>query len=268
MESGPGQLPFGLGTYDAAPPDCEEAVEFALEIGYRHVDTAQGYENEAAVGRALEASAVDTDEVVVATKLSSSNLAATDVLETARESRERLGVETIDLLYVHWPIRTYDPDETLPALDRLVDEGVVDTIGLSNFTPAQLEEAIDILESPVAAHQVESHPYLPQDELLALAREDGHALVAYTPLVKGRIAEDPLLQEIGDEVDATPSQVALAWLLERGATPIPKSTTPAHIRENYGALAVDLEPEHLERIDAIERRERVVDFAEAPWNHE
>ena len=149
---------LGLGTYDIDDHEtCVESVETALDCGYRHLDTAEGYENERAVGEGLEAADVDREDVFLATKVSSENLARGDVLEHARASADRLGVETLDLLYVHWPIRAYDPEETLPALDELHDEGLVRHVGLSNFLPGQLDEALDRLEAPLFAHQVECH---------------------------------------------------------------------------------------------------------------
>ncbi|MDZ7701352.1 MAG: aldo/keto reductase [Halobacteriales archaeon] len=260
--------PLGLGTYEnKAFEQCAESVRTALEAGYRHIDTAQSYENEDAVGEGLRRASVDRDEVFLATKLSTRNLAREDVLETARESAARLGVETIDLLYVHWPIRSYEPTETLPALDQLRDEGLIRHVGLSNFEPDQLDEALDLLEAPLFAHQVEHHPLLPQERLREYAVEDDHWLVAYSPVAKGEVADVPELVEIAAAHDATPFQVALAWLLQEDhVAAIPKATGEAHIRENYGALELELTDEAVARIDAIGEERRLVDFEEAPWN--
>ena len=259
---------LGLGTYDVDDHEtCVESVETALDCGYRHLDTAEGYENERAVGEGLAAADIDREDVFLATKVSSENLARGDVLEHARASADRLGIGTLDLLYVHWPIRAYDPEGTLPALDELYDEGLVRHVGLSNFLPDQLDEALDRLEAPLFAHQVECHPLLRQDELRAHAREHGYNLVAYTPLAKGEVTEVPELREVAEKHGATPAQVALAWLLSKEAVAaIPKSATPGHIRENYRALDVELDAEDVERIDGIDRRKRYVDFEAAPWN--
>ena len=264
-----GDLPrLGLGTYKHDDHDqCVESVRTALELGYRHVDTAQSYGNEAAVGEGLAAADVDRDEVFVATKLSTRHLGREDALETARRSAERLGVDVIDLLYVHWPLRTYDPTETLPALDELREAGVVRHVGLSNFEPDQLERALDVLESPLFAHQVELHPMLQQETLRAYARDDGHWLVAYSPVAKGDVGDEPVLRAVAEAHDATPYQVALAWLLSKdGVAAIPKATSEAHLRENLEALDLELTDEELERIDGLDRGERRVDFEEAPWN--
>lgn len=260
---------IGIGTYDVEPDVCTAAVTAALNCGYRHVDTAEMYGTESAVGDAIELADVDRENVFVATKVHSRNLSYDDVVEHARASRNRLGVDCIDLLYVHWPIRTYDPDETLAAFDELYDEGVVRHVGVSNYTPELLLEALEVLDAPLFAHQVECHPLLQQDELRRYAREHDHQLVAYSPLAKGAVSEVPELVEIADEYDATPAQVSLAWLLSKeSVVAIPKSTSEAHIRENYEAQQLHLDEWALNRIDEIDRTQRVVDVPAAPWNTE
>jgi diketogulonate reductase-like aldo/keto reductase len=269
------QLPeIGFGTYRMTDHDeCVRAVETALDVGYRHVDTAQMYDNESYVSEALangfEDATVDRDDVVVATKLDTDNAGFEEATSTARESRDRLGLDVVDLLYVHWPLESYDPDETLPALDALVDDGVIRHAGLSNFLPDQLETAIDRLDHDLAAHQVEMHPLLQQRELHDLAVEHDHYLVAYCPIARNRVADVPVIQSVADDYDATPAQVSLAWLASKeNVVPIPKASTPAHVRENFAATSLDLADEDVSRIDALadERQERVVDFASAPWN--
>jgi len=155
----PLELPLGLGTSRLDDPaECRATVAAALEAGYRHVDTAQMYDNETAVGEGIATADVDRDDVVVATKIHPDNLAPADVRETARKSLDRLGLDRVDLLYVHWPTGAYDPDATLPAFDALREAGLTDHVGVSNFTPDLLREAAEILDAPIAAHQVECHP--------------------------------------------------------------------------------------------------------------
>ncbi|MUV57934.1 aldo/keto reductase [Halogeometricum sp. CBA1124] len=259
---------LGFGTYQMDErEECVEAVELAMETGYEHVDTAQGYDNEEYVAEGLDASGVDRDEVFVATKLDTDNLAADDVVETAQESAERLGTDSIDLLYVHWPINTYDPEETLPALDELVDDGLVERVGLSNFRPDQMREAIETLDAPVYAHQVEMHPMLPQEELHELAVEEDHQLVAYCPIARGKVADVPEIRQVAEKHDATAAQVSLAWLMDKeNVTAIPKAASPDHVEENYESLELELDDEDRETIGSIETRERIVDFDDAPWN--
>jgi len=261
---------IGFGTFRMTDRDeCVTAVQTALDVGFRHLDTAQMYENEGFVGDALADHDVPRNDVFVATKLDTSNLSVDDVDETARESANRLGLDTIDLLYVHWPIDTYDPDDTLPALADLVDDGVIDKIGLSNFTPDLLAEALDGLDDLGAecyAHQVECHPLLQQDELRRLAREHDHRLVAYSPIAKGAVTDVPELVEVAEKHDATPAQVSLAWLMDlEHVVPIPKSATPTHIRENYAARDLELDADDHDRIASIDREERQVDGDWTPW---
>jgi diketogulonate reductase-like aldo/keto reductase len=264
---------IGLGTYRMTDRDeCVRAVETALTAGYRHVDTAQMYDNESFVGEALDgafSAELDRDDVVVATKLDTDTTGFDDAVTTARESRDRLGLDVVDLLYVHWPLEAYDPDETLPALDELVDDGVVRELGLSNFLPHQLETAIDRLDHDLFAHQVEMHPLFQQPDLHELAVEHDHYLVAYCPIARNQVADVPVLREIADGHDATPAQVSLAWLVSKeNVVPIPKAASPAHIRENLAAMELDLSPDEIARIDDIDptHETRIVDFPSAPWN--
>ncbi|ELZ38361.1 aldo/keto reductase [Halorubrum saccharovorum DSM 1137] len=259
---------LGYGTYKLADgEECVSGVAHAIETGYRHVDTAQGYDNEASVSAGIDRTDVDREELFVATKLSTDTLSYDDATATARVSRDRLGVDSIDLLYVHWPIDTYDPEETLPALDDLVDEGVVDRIGLSNFRPDQLDEAIDRLDHDVFAHQVECHPLLQQEELRERAAEHDHWLVAYSPIARNRVADVDVLREIAANHDASPAQVSLAWLLSKDrVAPIPKAADFGHVEANWAAREIDLTDGEIARIDALDRGERIVDFEEAPWN--
>ncbi|MFB6191754.1 MAG: aldo/keto reductase [Haloarculaceae archaeon] len=257
----------GIGTFDVTPAACTPAVRYALDCGYRHVDTAEKYGNEAAVGEALATADVDREDVFVATKVDSRNLGYDEVLDHAAASMDRLGVDVLDLLYVHWPIRTYDPEATLAAFDALYDRGSIRHVGLSNFTPPMLQDALDRLDAPLFAHQVECHPLCQQEELRRMAREAGHHVVAYSPLAKGTVTEVPELVEIADEHGTTPAGVSLAWLLSKEEVAvIPKSTTEAHIRENLAARDLTLSDSALARIDAIERTARQVDFPAAPWN--
>ncbi|WP_435070105.1 aldo/keto reductase [Haloplanus sp. C73] len=257
----------GFGTYELTDPDdCIEAVRTALEMGYRHVDTAEYYENERPVGEGIAASDVDREDIVLASKVWRDRLGGDEFLASARERVDLLGVDTLDLLYVHWPLDTYDPEETLPALLEARETGLTRHIGLSNFTPTQMDEAIDHLGEPPATHQVEMHPLLQQDELRAHAERHDYELVAYAPIARNDVAEVPEIQRVAEKHDATPAQVSLAWVMAKGATPIPKSGTPAHIRANYAARDLDLDDEDITRIDGIDREERIVDFPEAPWN--
>ncbi|WP_394741283.1 aldo/keto reductase [Natronococcus roseus] len=247
--------PIGLGTMGIEDPDT---IATALECGYRHLDTAQIYGNEAVVGEGLARSSIAREDVAVATKVWADSLAPDAVRETTAESLERLGLERVDLLYVHRPIEAYEPERTLPAFDDLHQEGVIDGVGLSNFSVAELETAADVLEAPIAAHQVEYHPLFQPGDLLAHARENDYPMVAYSPLANGRAGEIEPVVEIAERHDATPEAVCLAWLAAKeGVVSIPKASSREHLEANLEALELELESDELARIDAIERTEEL-----------
>jgi len=258
---------IGLGTSGMTGDECVESVRAALETGFRHVDTAQMYDNEPAVGAGIRLAAVDRDDVILASKIHPENLAADDAKRTAEESLTRLGVDTLDMLYVHWPTGAYEAEETLPALDELHEEGVTRTVCVSNFTPELLDEAREILDADIAAHQVECHPLLPQEELRDYAAEHGHALVGYCPLGQGKIFDVPELQEVAERHDTSPAAVCLAWAVEKEALiPIPKASTEEHLEANWEATTLELTDEDIATIDSIEEERRLVDPDRAAWN--
>nr|WP_321111800.1 aldo/keto reductase [Halorussus salinisoli] len=259
---------LGLGTWENTDGEtCAESVRQALETGYRHIDTAQAYDNEEYVGEGIASADVDRDEVFLATKIWTSNLAYDDVIHTAKESLDKLGVDYVDLLYVHWPANEYDPEDTLPAFDQLYDDGLIENVGVSNFEPRHLDEAQEILDAPVFANQVEMHPMLPQDELVEYGRENDMNLVAYSPLARGQVFDVPEIREVAEKHDVSAAQVSLAWLLQRdGVAAIPKASSEDHIRDNWGALDLELDDEDVEKIESIDRRERQVDPDFGPWN--
>ncbi len=260
---------LGLGTWQNDDADqCAETVETALEMGYRHVDTAQAYGNEAAVGDGIAAAGVAREDVFLATKVWNSNLAHDDVLETAERSLDDLGVDAVDLLYVHWPAGEYDPEGTLSAFDELYEQGTIRNVGVSNFEPHHVEEAMEILDAPLFANQVECHPFLPQDELRAHAEEHGYELVAYSPLARGEVFESDVLTDIADDHGVSAAQVSLAWLREKGVTAIPKATGEDHVADNLASTALSLSDEEVARIDDIDRTDRRIDpdFGPDAWD--
>ncbi|MFB6281435.1 MAG: aldo/keto reductase [Haloferacaceae archaeon] len=258
---------LGLGTWENTDPEaCANAVATALESGYRHVDTAQVYGNEAEVGAGLARADVDRDEVFLATKVWIDRLDREGVIESTEASLDRLGVDRVDLLYVHWPCRTYDPAETLPAFAELRDRGLIDRIGISNFEPRQVDRAIEATDAPIFANQIEVHPLLPQRDLVAHCRDRGIEVVAYSPLARGGVFDVPELGAVAEKHGVSEAQVSLAWLRGRGLAAIPKATGADHVRDNWRSLGLDLDAEDRERIDAIGRRDRRVDPDWAPWN--
>ncbi|RQG97737.1 aldo/keto reductase [Natrarchaeobius chitinivorans] len=253
VSGGGAEIPrLGFGTARMTGDECKRAVETALEAGYRHVDTAQMYDNEAAVGDALEASDVDRDEVFVVTKVHPDNAAYDDVLSTIRQSLERLSLSTVDLLLLHAPSDRAPLSETLSAMNELQDDGAVDHVGVSNFSVDQLEEAIDLSATPIVANQVKYHPYHHQDDLLEYCVERDVCLTAYSPLAEGTVVGDDRLDEIGASHGKTASQVALRWLLQQPVvSAIPKASSPEHIETNAAVFDFELSDEEMESVSEL-----------------
>lgn len=258
----------GLGTFRNTDPDqCAESVRNALDIGYRHIDTAKRYDNEEAVGTGIGESGVPRKEVFLATKVLHAREAETaepaGVKESAYDCLERLGVDSVDLLYIHWPDE-FDLDDAFDAFSDLYEEGVMASVGVCNFTIELLEAAQERF-SPIVAHQVEMHPLLQQSDIRAYCEQNDITVVAYAPLIQGKATEVPELRDIAEKHSITPSQVSLAWIQEKGAVPIPKATGELHLRENWAARNVELDSVDIERIDGIDREQRLVDPSHAPW---
>ncbi|ERG99454.1 MAG: diketogulonate related aldo/keto reductase [Haloquadratum sp. J07HQX50] len=257
---------LGLGTWENTDPDaCASAVKTAIEMGYRHIDTAQAYGNEADVGRGIEAASVPREELFIATKVWITNLSPDDIRRSTKESLNKLGLDYVDLLYIHWPARAYDPKASLAVFEKLSEEGMINHIGISNFEPAQVDQAIELTDAPIFANQIEIHPLLPQTTLCEHCEQQGVSLVAYSPLARGAVFEVPELSEIAEKHDVSEAQVSLAWLRKKGVTTIPKATSEAHIRDNWRSLQLNLDAADIEKIDSIEQTDRRVDPSFAPW---
>jgi 2,5-diketo-D-gluconate reductase B len=256
--------PLGFGTWRLSGRDCEHGVADALAAGYRHVDTAAMYGNEAEVGRGLRASGVDRSELWLATKVWPDDLEPGRVRASLEGSLRRLGTDYVDLFLIHWPNPRVPLAATLEAMTALRSEGLTREIGVSNFDAARFREALDL--APVIVNQVEYHPYLGQEAVLELCRERGVELTAYRPLARGEVNEDPVIQDIAAAHDATPAQVALAWLLgQEPVSAVPKASSPERRRENLAALELELTPEDRARIDALPKDRRHV---ETQWSPE
>jgi 2,5-diketo-D-gluconate reductase B len=254
---------LGLGTWKLTGDTCTQVVADAIEAGYRHVDTAQLYDNELEVGRGIRRVGPD-ENVFLATKVAPENCSYEDCISSVRASKDRLG-RTPDLVYVHWPRAAYDPADTTRALDDLVDEGTARAVAVSNFTVELLDEFRDHADHQPVAHQFECHPLLPQEDLVAACHERDILPVAYSPIARGRALEHPAVQAVADEVDATPGQVCLAWLRARNIAAIPK-TTGGHVQENFDSQNVTLTDDQMARISDIEERHRCVNPPSAPWS--
>ena len=252
---------LGFGTWEILGRDCEEAVADALEIGYRHIDTAQAYDNEAEVGKALAASGVPRRELWLTTKLWRKEYRR--VRDSAQESLERLQVGCIDLLLLHWPNDEVPLEETLGALTQVRDEGLIKHFGVSNFPAYMLREALKV--APIFADQVEFHPFLGQDELTELALEKDFMVTAYSPLARGKVPSDETLGAIGERHGKTAGQVALRWLLDKpNVATIPKASSHERRLENFEVFDFELSDDDRAQIDALPKDGRILDPGFAP----
>lgn len=259
------QVPvLGLGTWELRGEACVAAVERALALGYRHLDTAQGYFNEAEVGRGLQRSGVPRDEVFLTTKVRPRNYRARDVRSSTEASLAALGVTHVDLLLMHWPSREVPLEETLGAMRDLQDRGLVLHVGVSNFPPSWLRRAHELAE--VFTNQVEYHPFLSQQALLREAERLDHLLTAYSPVARGRVDDDPVLLEIGAAHGKQPGQVALRWLVQQPRVlAIPKAASEANQRRNIEIFDFSLSDDEMAAIHGLDRGERLVDDVDIDW---
>lgn len=252
---------LGFGTYKILGEDCEKGVQHALGIGYRHIDTAQAYDNEAFVGRALRASGVARENIFLTTKIPPANFAHDAVLSSTLESLNKLRTDYVDLLLLHWPNPDVPLAETLSALMALRERGAVRHIGVSNFPSRLVEEAQ--LHAPIFANQVEYHPYLGQDTLLEQARAQDYLLTAYSPVARGKVLNDETLLEIGHAHGKSPAQVTLRWLIQQDhVAAIPKASSEKNRVSNFEIFDFELSEGEMARIFAPPRRERLVS---PPW---
>ncbi len=257
---------IGLGTVHN--DQVAESVETAIELGYRHIDSAQMYGNEEEVGEGVRRADVPREDVLVATKIDETENAYDNVISSTETSLKKLGLDTIDLLYVHWPVGDYDPEDTLPAFNELYDQGKIRYAGVSNFSAPMAEEAIDILDAPMVANQVEMHPFLPpRPDHVRSAREHDYRLVGYAPFCRTEVFGTEQIVDVAEKHGVSQAQVCLAWLFSHdNVGAIPKATNRDHLADNLGALDLELDDEDIELIDSIDRRYRHFDDRdETPW---
>jgi len=243
---------LGLGTWRLSGEECIRSVERALDLGYRHIDTAQIYANEGEVGRGIQNSGVDREEIFLVTKVWTSSFSYDDVIRSTHESLKKLQTEYVDLLLMHWPNPRVPLEETLGAMRELQEEGSVKHVGVSNFPPSMVEEATQYAE--IFCNQVEYHPYRAQEELLEQAKEMDYLLTAYSPVAGGAAVNDATLREIGRAHGKTAAQVALRWLIQQEqVAAIPKATSEDHLRSNLDIFDFELSDEETERVSTMQR---------------
>lgn len=253
VEAGGASIPkIGLGTWQNTGQQCAESVETALDLGYRYVDTAQAYDNEEEVGKGLAAAEVDRNDVFLTTKVWRGHLKHDEVLRTVQESLDRLGVDYLDLLLIHGPHPRVSIEEPLEAMAQLHQDGLVEHLGVSNFTRSQLKTAIEATDRPIVTNQVMYHPYKDQSELKSFCADNDIALIAYSPLARAGVLDDEILGRIGERYDKSAAQVALRWIVQQeSVVAIPKATSGGHIKENLDVFDFELTDEEVSRIEAL-----------------
>ncbi|MCS4281496.1 2,5-didehydrogluconate reductase DkgB [Stenotrophomonas rhizophila] len=251
---------FGLGTFRLKGQTVIDSVRNALDVGYRAIDTAQIYENEAEVGQAIAESGVARDDLFLTTKIWIANFHHDALLDSLRESLRKLGTDHVELTLIHWP----SPKDAVPmaeylcALAEAKSQGLTRQIGISNFTIAQTRQAIEILGADaIATNQIEVHPYLQNRALIAFLKEQGIHVTAYMSLAYGEVLKDPVIQAIAARHQATPAQVALAWALQQGFAVIPSSTKRDNLAGNLLAAELRLSDEDMAQIATLDRGHRL-----------
>jgi len=245
----------GFGTWDLDDATVREVLPTALDAGYTHVDTAEGYRNEAAIGDVI--AGYDRDDLFLTSKVLPSNLHYESLLAALERSLDRLGVDALDLYLVHWPNPAISIRQTLRALERAHEEGLVRNVGVSNFSAYQLRFAQRIADVPIAVNQIEVHPWYVRSDLVDYCREHDIVVEAAAPLARGAVLDDPDVTRIAEKHDVTPAQVVLRWNVERDVVVLPKSTHPEHIRTNLALFDGSLDAEDTDRLDGLDRGENV-----------
>lgn len=251
---------IGLGTFRLKGQDVIDSVTSALELGYRHLDTAQMYENEKEVGEAIRRSGVPRDEIFLTTKVWWESLKHDALIASLEESCRKLGVDQVDLALIHWPSPGGEVSmaETIGALNEARQRGLARHIGVSNFTIAHIDEALAVPGGDqIVTNQIEVHPFLANRRVVEHCQSQGLQVTGYMPLAVGKVMNEPVLAQIADDHGVTPAQVALAWVAARDIVVIPSSTKPAHQEANLRALQVTLSQDEIARIDRLDVGERI-----------
>jgi diketogulonate reductase-like aldo/keto reductase len=269
IEANGARIPaIGLGTWELRGRTCARIVEQALRLGYRHIDTAQIYENEREVGEGLRASGVRRNELFVTTKIWTTHFAPNDLERSTKESLAKLRLSEVDLLLLHWPNPQVPLAETLGALAHVRKLGMSRHIGVSNFTVALIEEATALCTEPLACDQVEYHPYLDQTKVLDACARHGMTVVAYSPIARGRIKNDQTLARMGQAHGKTAAQVCLRWLVQQNVSAIPRTSKIERLSENIEVFDFELSEQEMRQISRMgSAKGRLTDYGFAPkWD--
>jgi diketogulonate reductase-like aldo/keto reductase len=246
---------LGFGVFQVPPDECAQVTRTALEVGYRHIDTAEMYGNEREVGQAIRESGVDRDEVFVTSKLNNSFHARDDALTAFDRTLEDLGLERLDLFLIHWPLPGIDVDyvETWKAMEEIYAGGRTRAIGVSNFTEHHLHRLLAASEITPAVNQIEAHPYLTNDPLRTFCKEHEIHVEAWSPIAQGAVLDDPTVRQVAESVGRTPSQVVLRWHVQRGDIVFPKSSRRERMAENFAIFDFELDESAMAALTALDR---------------
>jgi 2,5-diketo-D-gluconate reductase B len=263
LEANGAKIPLvGLGTWELRGPTCARIVDTALRLGYRHIDTAEMYDNEREVGDGLRASGIDRDDVFVTTKIWPSHFAPRELERAAEASLARLRLAQIDLLLLHWPNPQVPLSETLAALCKVKRAGLARHIGVSNFTVALVEQAVKLASEPLVCNQIEMHPMLDQSKVVAACRRHGMAVVAYSPIARGVAANQKVLARIGKAHGKSAAQVSLRFLVQQNVVVIPRTSRVERLSENLAIFDFELSASEMKEIAALAHPGgRIVDYA-------
>jgi 2,5-diketo-D-gluconate reductase A len=249
---------LGFGVFQVPPEETAKTVLNAFEVGYRHIDTAQMYENEAGVGEAIASSGIPRDDLYITTKLNNGFHRPDDARRSLDESLSRLGLDRVDLFLIHWPLPTrYDGDyvTTWRTMAEFVQDGRATSVGVSNFEPHHLDRIVSETGVVPVLNQVEVHPFFGNEDVRAACARHGVAVEAWAPIARGKVAEDAELTGIADRLGRTPAQVALRWHVQRGDIVFPKTVTPERMRENFNIFDFELSDDDMSTITALDRGE-------------
>jgi 2,5-diketo-D-gluconate reductase A len=247
---------LGFGVFLVDPAETADTVTQALEVGYRHIDTAQMYGNEAGVGEAIRRSGLAREDLYVTTKLSNAFHRPDDASRSLEESLDRLGLDQVDLFLIHWPLPTrYDGDfvSTWQAMTSFVEDGRARSVGVSNFQPDHLDRIIDATGVVPVVNQVEVHPFLPNEDVRKTNARHGIATEAWSPIARGGVSDDPTIRGVADELGRTPAQVTLRWHVQRGDIVFPKSTKQERMRSNFEIFDFELTEEQMASLSSLDR---------------
>jgi 2,5-diketo-D-gluconate reductase A len=252
------QIPqLGFGVFQIKPEETVKATTSALEIGYRHIDTAQMYGNERQVGIAVRESGIPREEVFVTSKLNNNRLERDDILRSFDTSLSELGFDYLDLFLIHWPLPAVaDYVARWKVMEEIYAGGRVKAIGVSNFQPNHLRDLFGATDVRPAVNQIEAHPFLTQDELRAFGADHEIVTEAWAPIARGKVNDDPVIAGIAGQVGKTPAQVTLRWHIQRGDVVFPKSVTRSRVEENFDIFDFELDEPAMTAISALNRDQR------------